>query len=103
MNTLFAIGKQIRQARQSAGWTAVALAQECSIGRNTLLRLESGQGNVELNNLLAICDKLNLAIQLIPDDVAMIPRPEQLSASPLARRISERLGGRQSVRRKDIK
>ena len=98
MNSLFSVGAQIHSARKAAQLSQAELAQRCSISRNTLIKLESGNGNVELNTLLAICDELQIEIKLVAGRIAAMPGDaSQTSDSPIQkiinRRMLQRFGG----------
>jgi DNA-binding XRE family transcriptional regulator len=95
MNSLSTIGAQIKTARKIAGLSQEELALRCSISRTTLIKLESGNGNVELNTLLAICEHLQLEVQLVASRIASIPRDlTHTTESPLQSLLNRRLRGK---------
>ena len=81
MTALHDIGAMLRAYRKRQGLTASELAQKSGIHRNTLSALERGQGNVELNTLLAICEQLELDLSLVPTRVASVVRHEVVMPS----------------------
>lgn len=76
MTALHEIGAMLRAYRKREGLTAAELAERSGIHRNTLSALERGQGNVELNTLLAICEQLGLDLSLVPARVASAVQQE---------------------------
>lgn len=89
MTALHEIGAMLRTYRKRQGLTASELAQKSGIHRNTLSALERGQGNVELNTLLAICEQLELDLSLVPTRVASVVRHEVfLPSLPNIRRMA---------------
>ena len=74
MTTLAHIGQFLRQTRKTQGLSASALAAQAGVSRNTLGALEAGRGNVELNTLLALLDRLGLEMQFVPGLVADLTR-----------------------------
>ncbi|WP_332308333.1 helix-turn-helix domain-containing protein [Herbaspirillum autotrophicum] len=69
VNSLAAIGAQIRRTRKERKWSAQVLAQRSGIHRNTLLALETGKGNIELSKLLSVCSELGLELLFVPQQV----------------------------------
>ncbi|MFL9925934.1 helix-turn-helix domain-containing protein [Herbaspirillum lusitanum] len=81
MASILDIGQQIRRARKARGLSAIELAELAGIHRNTLLALETGKGNIELNRLLAICGELKIELLLVPQQVAQM-RGAEAAATP---------------------
>lgn len=82
MISLRNIGEQIRLTRKQQKLTGEALAARCNIHRTTLVKLEKGTGNVELNTLIALCEALGLTIRIVPTELDAIPsslEPKNLS------------------------
>lgn len=61
-----ALGAAIRQARQHAGLTQIALAAKAGISSRTLIAIEAGHPGGELGRVLAVLRALDLAITLTP-------------------------------------
>lgn len=59
---------RIRETRVRKGWSLYRMAQETGIDRTYLLRIERGEISLGLNNLVYICDALDLDISLNPKD-----------------------------------
>jgi transcriptional regulator with XRE-family HTH domain len=59
-----ALGKQIKERRDSLRITQLDLAELAGISPNTLYKIERGQANPSLNILLKITDVLGLQIDL---------------------------------------
>lgn len=59
---------RIRETRVRKGWSLYRMAQETGIDRTYLLRIERGEISLGLNNLIYICDALDLDISLSPKD-----------------------------------
>jgi transcriptional regulator with XRE-family HTH domain len=92
MTTLLDIGQKLRVERERQSLFKTKLAELSGIHRNTLSELEAGTGNVELNTLIAICDKLGLDIQLVPKEVSASNAPEGgRKRSALSQMLHERL------------
>ena len=56
------LGRRVRKLRDSAGLTQEGLADRASIGRVTLVRIESGQQSPRFKTLTAIAGALNLSV-----------------------------------------
>ena len=56
------LGERIRQFRESAGMTQVALARAANIGRVTLIRLEKGEQTPRFKTLNAIAKALGIRV-----------------------------------------
>ena len=61
---LESIGKTIRERRKKLGVNQQTLADLASVGINTLLAIERGEGNPQLSTLLAILDALGLQLDI---------------------------------------
>jgi transcriptional regulator with XRE-family HTH domain len=93
MTTLLQLGQMLRKERERRRLPKTKLSQRSGVHRNTLLQLESGSGNVELNTLIAICDAMGLSIRLLPNEVAENIAPEGgIKQSALSKMLTERLG-----------
>ena len=57
---------QIRDRRLQKGWSIYRMARETGIDRTYLLRIERGEVAIGLNNLVYICNALDLDIILNP-------------------------------------
>lgn len=92
MTTLLDIGGMLRKERVKQKLSKVRLAELSNVHRNTILQLESGIGNVELNTLISICNVLGQSIQLVPN-AAVFNTQSQLDAtqSSLKTNIEARL------------
>ncbi|MBB5393455.1 MULTISPECIES: helix-turn-helix transcriptional regulator [unclassified Herbaspirillum] len=94
MASILDIGEQIRRARKARKLSAVELAAQAGIHRNTLLALETGKGNIELARLLAICSELELELELVPQAVARLRRADADAAGAGSMtELSEQLHG----------
>jgi DNA-binding XRE family transcriptional regulator len=60
-----ALGARIRRARESAGLTQEALARAASVGRVTLVRIESGEQSPRFGTLLSLSTALGAPIEEI--------------------------------------
>lgn len=58
------LGDTIRDARKKRGWTQEELAEEATVSRPTIARIEGG-GVVSTANLTKITEALGLQIELI--------------------------------------
>ncbi len=58
------IGKRIRERRKELGVNQQTLADLASVGINTLLAIERGEGNPQLSTLTAILDTLGLQLDI---------------------------------------
>ena len=67
------LGERIRQFRESAGMTQVALARASNIGRVTLVRLEKGEQTPRFKTLNAIAKALGIRVNelLIQPDLLL--------------------------------
>ena len=67
------LGERIRQFRESAGMTQVALARAANIGRVTLVRLEKGEQTPRFRTLNAIAKALGIRVNelLIQPDLLL--------------------------------
>ena len=67
------LGERIRQFRESAGMTQVALARAANIGRVTLIRLEKGEQTPRFRTLNAIAKALGIRVNelLIQPDLLL--------------------------------
>ncbi len=67
------LGERIRQFRESAGMTQVALARASNIGRVTLVRLEKGEQTPRFRTLNAIAKALGIRVNelLIQPDLLL--------------------------------
>ena len=68
------IGGRIRQLRESAGLTQVALAELADIGRVTLVRLERGEQSPKFKTLEAIATALGIGVpELLVEPGLILP------------------------------
>ena len=68
------LGGRIRQLRESAGLTQVALAELADIGRVTLVRLERGEQSPKFKTLEAIAIALGIAVpELLVEPGLILP------------------------------
>ena len=58
------IGIIIKERRKHLGVNQQTLADLAGVGLNTLLAIERGEGNPQLNTLLAIIDTLGLQVDI---------------------------------------
>ena len=58
------IGKQIKERRDTLGLTQPDLAEMAGISKNTLYKIETGQGNPTLNVLHKIAEILGMEITM---------------------------------------
>lgn len=56
------IGQQVRNARRARDWNQRQLALQASVGMQTVVRIEAGQGGVSLDNLNAVLGALGLEL-----------------------------------------
>ncbi|AKZ63177.1 DNA-binding protein [Herbaspirillum hiltneri N3] len=90
MQSLLALGSQIRSARKARQLSSTSLAERSGIHRNTLQALETGKGNIELSKLLSICAELGLELLLVPQEVSAQRAAEQ-GGEGARTELSERL------------
>jgi len=66
-----ALGRRIRNLREAKRWPSRnALARACGIDRDTLLQIENGAANLELNTLLRIAKRLKITVSDLFNDIA---------------------------------
>jgi len=66
-SNLIKIGKQIRVLRSSRGFSQEGLAAAANLGRTYMGRVERGEQNISIQNLLQIAFTLNVDVgELIP-------------------------------------
>lgn len=64
---LVKIGKLIREARKAKGYSQEAFAAEAELGRTYMGRVERGEQNISIQNLIRIAITLNIEpAKLIP-------------------------------------
>lgn len=64
---LIKIGKKIRQMRKSKGYSQEDFAAEAELGRTYYGRVERGEQNISIQNLIQIALKLHVEVnKLIP-------------------------------------
>ncbi len=63
-NARFAIGKQIRDAREAAGLSQRALAEKAGLGYSHIARIELGRYNVTIDTLAVIANALGCKITI---------------------------------------
>lgn len=67
------IGQQIRKARQDAGLSQRAVAQQAQVTQAQVSRVEQG-GDVQMRTLLRIAQTVGLQMQLVPFDIAALTK-----------------------------
>jgi transcriptional regulator with XRE-family HTH domain len=87
-------GSSLAAWRRLRGLTQAQLADRAGVGRNTVLRLEKGDGGVSTENLLrvlralGILDELPRALDPYESDVGRLRADEQLPRRVRPRRLS---------------
>ena len=72
------LGKQLREARKSAGFTQVEASQLLGICREQMCKIEKGKGNCLLEQFVEMCSIYNLTYLEVADFVHFVnPRPTQ--------------------------
>jgi transcriptional regulator with XRE-family HTH domain len=67
-----AIGRRVRQERQSRGWTLDQLAQAAGVSRRMVINVEQGSVNPSVGTLLRISDALGIGLPSLVE----LPAPE---------------------------
>ena len=72
-----AIGKRVRQERQSRGWTLDQLADTAGVSRRMLVNVEQGAVNPSVGTLLRISDALGTGLPALVES----PRPKPVTVT----------------------
>jgi transcriptional regulator with XRE-family HTH domain len=70
-----AIGKRVRQERQTRGWTLDQLADATGVSRRMVVNVEQGAANPSVGTLLRISDALGVGLPALVES----PRPKQVT------------------------
>lgn len=96
---LRSLGEEIVVWRKLRGLTQAQLADRSGVARNTLNRLERGDGGISTENLLRILrglgvlDNLSRALDPYESDIGRLRSDEQLPERVRPRKLSERRDG----------
>jgi transcriptional regulator with XRE-family HTH domain len=96
---LRSLGKDIGDWRRLRGLTQVQVADRAGISRDTLTRLEGGDGGISTENLmrvlraLGVLDKLSRALDPYESDLGRLRSEEQLPRRVRPRRLNDETGG----------
>ena len=70
MNTLAEISKELRSSLKASGLNQKALRESVGVSRQTMSNVLKGTEDFRLTTLLAVADRLGLAVMLIPKAAA---------------------------------
>jgi transcriptional regulator with XRE-family HTH domain len=96
---LRSLGEEVVTWRKLRGLTQTQLADRSGVSRNTLNRLERGDGGISTANLLrilrglGILDNLSQALDPYESDIGRLRSDEQLPERVRPRKLSERRDG----------
>jgi transcriptional regulator with XRE-family HTH domain len=96
---LRSLGEEVVTWRKLRGLTQVQLADRSGVSRNTLNRLERGDGGISTENLLRILrglgvlDNLSQALDPYESDIGRLRSDQQLPERVRPRSLSERRNG----------
>ena len=96
---LRSLGEEVVTWRKLRGLTQVQLSDRSGVSRNTLNRLERGDGGISTENLLRILrglgvlDNLSRALDPYESDVGRLRSDEQLPQRVRPRKLNERRDG----------
>jgi transcriptional regulator with XRE-family HTH domain len=97
--TLRSLGEEVVTWRKLRGLTQAQLADRSGVSRNTLNRLERGDGGVSTENLLrilrglGILDSLSQALDPYESDIGRLRSDQQLPERVRPRNLNERRNG----------
>ncbi|CAB3740971.1 hypothetical protein LMG22037_06438 [Paraburkholderia phenoliruptrix] len=93
MPTSATLGADIRRAREILNLSARDLAEKASVSRLTLRELETGTGNPRLSTLLAVCQALEMDLNVLPRGLApMVNSDRNLHSGALKRLLDSKRG-----------
>ena len=72
-----AIGRRVRQERQSRGWTLDQLAQAAGVSRRMVVNVEQGGVNPSVGTLLRISDALGVGLPALVE----LPEPKPVKVT----------------------
>lgn len=96
---LRSLGEEVVTWRKLRGLTQTQLADRSGVSRNTLNRLERGDGGISTENLLrilrglGILDDLSQALDPYESDIGRLRSDEQLPERVRPRKLNERRDG----------
>ncbi|MBV7297369.1 helix-turn-helix domain-containing protein [Enterovibrio paralichthyis] len=67
---MITLGLAIRAKRTQLTWRIEDLAEKADLSRRTIMRMEKGDANVTLSNLLTVLDLLGLSLKIV--DIAAL-------------------------------
>jgi len=68
VRTMADVGALIREAREQAGITQVELARRARVGREWLIKVESGRTSAEMPRILDVLAQLGLVLDIQPEE-----------------------------------
>lgn len=72
---LVKIGKKIRDARKQKGYSQEAFAAEAQLGRTYMGRVERGEQNISIQNLIQIALTLRLEVSDLIPPIKQLAKP----------------------------
>ncbi|MBQ0937863.1 hypothetical protein [Ideonella paludis] len=104
MNTIQDVSAALRKALQESGKTQQALRESAGLSRQTMVNVMRGSEDYRLSTLLAVADRLGLALVLVPKSSAAglqasSQAPAVESVVDLARQMLKRTGAREGGER----
>lgn len=72
---LITIGKQIREVRASKGFSQEGLAAAATLGRTYMGRVERGEQNISIQNLIKIAFVLNVDVGVLIPPLSELKNP----------------------------
>lgn len=83
-----AVAEQLRAERAASGLTIDALAKRAGLGRNTIMRFESGERSPNVEQLSAITDALGLTLTTL-----LVRAQDRVDAASASSQRRRRTGG----------
>lgn len=104
MNTIQDVSAALRKALQESGKTQQALRESAGLSRQTMVNVMRGSEDYRLSTLLAVADRLGLALVLVPKSSAAglqasSQAPAVESVVDLARQMLKRTDAREGGER----
>lgn len=73
---LVKIGKLIREARKQKGYSQEGFAAEAGLGRTYMGRIERGEQNMSIQNLIRIAISLNIELSTLLPPLRQLKSPD---------------------------